>query len=130
VKVKLPFEDEVLSLALDFRKSVNEIANATFERAKKQEKRAKGAIIAIEMTKEKIKASDESVNEIQSDAAAKVTILKRRKRWYEKWIWMQAPDGMIVVGGKDAASNERLVKKYMDDDDMFLHADIHEHLLL
>jgi len=125
VMVKLPLEDEVLSLALDFRKSVNDIANAKYERAKKQEKRAKGAIIAIDMTKEKIKAAEESVSEMQSNAAAKVTILKRRKRWYEKWVWMQAPDGTIIVGGKDAATNERLVKKYMDDDDMFLHADIH-----
>ncbi len=125
VKVKLPYEGDFIKMTLDFRQTVNDIANAKYELAKKQEKRAKGAVIAINMTLEKIKEAEQTVSEKQVEMAAKVTILKRRRRWYEKWLWMQSPDGTIVVGGKDAATNERLVKKYMDDDDMFLHADIH-----
>ncbi|MDD1706751.1 MAG: NFACT RNA binding domain-containing protein, partial [Methanoregulaceae archaeon] len=34
-------------------------------------------------------------------------------------------DGTLVLGGKDASQNEELVKKYMEGEDTFVHADVH-----
>ena len=49
----------------------------------------------------------------------------RRKAWYEAYRWFISSDGFLVVAGKDAASNEALVKKHAEAGDLLLHADIH-----
>lgn len=125
VLVELEHDGNTFKLPLDFRKSINELADGFYKRAKKQEKRAEGANIAIEHTKEKIEQAKLDMSNQQTRAEVHVTVLKRRKRWYEKFHWIQAPNGMVIIGGTDANTNETLVKKYMDDDDLFLHADIH-----
>jgi predicted ribosome quality control (RQC) complex YloA/Tae2 family protein len=34
-------------------------------------------------------------------------------------------DGLLVVGGRDAGTNELVVKRYLDNQDIYLHSDIH-----
>jgi hypothetical protein len=48
----------------------------------------------------------------------------KRKEWYEKFRWFRSSDGFLVVAGKDAVSNEVLVKKYAGQDDAVFHADV------
>jgi predicted ribosome quality control (RQC) complex YloA/Tae2 family protein len=124
VVVKLKNEDKEFKLPLDFRKSINDLANDFYTKSKRQLKRAKGADIAIKQTLDKIENAKLDISSQQKIVDQQVTVLKRRKRWYEKWHWMEAPNGIIIVGGKDATTNEQLVKKYLEDDDLFLHADI------
>lgn len=124
LKVKLPNDGGEISIELDFTKQVTEIANSMYENAKKMERKAKGADKAIQMTLEKIKQAEDSAKEMRKEAAKETTVLKRRKRWYEKWHWTIAPDGTIIIGGLDARTNEQLVKRYLDQDDFFLHADL------
>ena len=47
-----------------------------------------------------------------------------KKEWYEKFHWLKASNGMIAVGGRDAAQNEMLNSKYFTEQDLFFHADI------
>jgi hypothetical protein len=48
----------------------------------------------------------------------------KRKEWYEKFRWFTSSDGFLVVAGKDAVSNEVLVKKYTAADDPVFHAEV------
>jgi hypothetical protein len=48
----------------------------------------------------------------------------KRKEWYEKFRWFTSSDGFLVVAGKDAVSNEVLVKKYAAPEDPVFHADV------
>jgi hypothetical protein len=48
----------------------------------------------------------------------------KRKEWYEKFRWFTSSDGFLVVAGKDAVSNEVLVKKHTAPEDPVFHADI------
>ncbi len=48
-----------------------------------------------------------------------------KKRWYENFRWFISSSGIVIVGGRDASQNETLVKKYLKEDDLFFHADIH-----
>ncbi|MCY3410586.1 MAG: NFACT family protein [Candidatus Heimdallarchaeota archaeon] len=109
---------------VDFRKSLNENANLFYEKAKKNEKKAKNADIAIERTREKLKAAQEDSEKLKQKVVDMDTVLKRRKSWYEKFHWTHASNGMLIIAGLDASTNERIVKTYLEDDDMFLHADI------
>lgn len=49
----------------------------------------------------------------------------KRKKWYERFKWFFSSDGFLVVAGRDADSNEMLLKKHAQDDDVVFHADIH-----
>jgi hypothetical protein len=48
----------------------------------------------------------------------------KRKEWFEKFRWFKSSDGFLVVGGKDAVSNEVLIKKYTEATDFVFHADV------
>jgi predicted ribosome quality control (RQC) complex YloA/Tae2 family protein len=48
-----------------------------------------------------------------------------KKRWYHRFRWFFTSDRVLVIGGRDAAQNEELVKKYMEGGDTFVHADVH-----
>ncbi|MHA1740425.1 MAG: NFACT RNA binding domain-containing protein, partial [Candidatus Heimdallarchaeota archaeon] len=45
--------------------------------------------------------------------------------WFEKFQWFKSSDGLLVIAGKDQNSNLTIVKKYLEKDDLFLHAEIH-----
>lgn len=124
MKLDLPANGEKRIVKIDFRKSLTENANGYYQKAKKSEKKAKNADIAIEMTRSKIKNTEESTNLLQKKVIEQETVLKRRKSWFEKWHWTFSDSGMLIIAGLDASTNERLVKTYLDDDDFFLHADI------
>ncbi|MEM0480729.1 MAG: ribosome rescue protein RqcH [Candidatus Aenigmatarchaeota archaeon] len=50
---------------------------------------------------------------------------KEEKKWFEKFRWFISSDGYLVLAGKDAETNELLIKKYARDYDYVLHVDIH-----
>ncbi len=122
--LELPFEDEIIKSTLDFRRTLNENANMLYEKAKKSEKKAKGADIAIDRTTKNLEILNSQTDVLKKISDAQTVVLKRRKSWFEKWHWTNSPDGSLIIAGRDANSNELLVKRYLDDDDLFLHADI------
>jgi hypothetical protein len=44
--------------------------------------------------------------------------------WFEKFRWFHSSDGLLVIGGRDATSNEVLIKKHMEPNDSVFHAEI------
>lgn len=50
---------------------------------------------------------------------------RTRRFWFESFRWTVASDGSLIVAGRDASSNERLVRKYLKDRDRYCHADFH-----
>ncbi|KAK6069720.1 hypothetical protein SCUP234_10003 [Seiridium cupressi] len=49
----------------------------------------------------------------------------RRQMWFEKFIWFISSDGYLVLGGKDAAQNEIIYRRYLKKGDIYVHADLH-----
>ena len=121
----LTLKIEDTSIIIDPKLSIPENAENYYEKSKKAKKKTKGALIAIENTKkqlEKIKAKKEVAME-------NISIPKKREKknlkWYEKLRWFITSDNTLVIGGRDAGTNEAVVKKYLDNNDIYLHADIH-----
>ncbi len=48
-----------------------------------------------------------------------------RLEWYDKYHWVITSNGFLALGGKNAEQNERIVRKFLGDNDIFVHADIH-----
>ncbi|MGC8566134.1 MAG: ribosome rescue protein RqcH [Caldisphaera sp.] len=68
------------------------------------------------------------LSEIQSKLILneiKQKIRNRKREWYEKYHWVITKNNLLAIGGKDADQNESIVKKYLRDKDIFIHADIH-----
>ncbi|KAJ3224729.1 hypothetical protein HK099_007978 [Clydaea vesicula] len=53
------------------------------------------------------------------------TISKNRKPyWFEKFLWFISTENYLVLGGRDTAQNEILIKKYLSKGDIFVYADL------
>ncbi|OLS29264.1 MAG: hypothetical protein HeimC2_01110 [Candidatus Heimdallarchaeota archaeon LC_2] len=124
IVLKLSNDETSESVKVDFRKPYTDIANEFYQSSKKSKKKAQGAETAIQMTKEKIKKAKLLKEETVKTSGSKAILLKRRKRWYEKFHWTETEEDYLVIAGIDAASNERIVKRYVEPDDIFIHADV------
>jgi len=47
------------------------------------------------------------------------------KEWFEKFRWFDSSEGLLVLGGRDATSNETLLKRYTSPEDLVMHAEVH-----
>lgn len=104
---------------IDLKKSLGENANSFYSKGKKAEKKLEGTIEAISKTQKKIdklKLEKESL-EVEIDFLIK----KPKKNWYEKFRWFISSDGYLIIGGRDATSNEIIFKKYIDPEDLIFH---------
>ncbi|MEM0341836.1 MAG: ribosome rescue protein RqcH [Desulfurococcus sp.] len=45
--------------------------------------------------------------------------------WYERFHWLFTRNGFLAIGGRDQSQNELVVRKYLGENDVFIHADIH-----
>ncbi|GKT36414.1 hypothetical protein ADUPG1_009384, partial [Aduncisulcus paluster] len=63
----------------------------------------------------------------QAISKARHTSLKgvRKQLWFEKFHWFISSDGLLVLCGRDAQNNERLVKNHLNDNDIYVHTTIH-----
>eukprot|EP00834_Sanchytrium_tribonematis_P003443 NODE_132_length_16614_cov_0.935392.p2 type:complete len:846 gc:universal NODE_132_length_16614_cov_0.935392:3794-1257(-) len=70
------------------------------------------------------KSIDKEQNKIEKFYVDQQIIKKRTVYWFEKFHWFITSDGYLAIGGRDAHQNELLVKRYMKEGDLYLHADI------
>ncbi|MBN1357681.1 NFACT family protein [Candidatus Bathyarchaeota archaeon] len=121
-----------LRFSLNLRRSLFENAAEYYERGKKAKQKSAGALVALEETRRKLAEAEKKIREAEEEKAVKPKevmeeLVKRkvkRKEWYEKFRWFTSSDGFLVVAGKDAVSNEVLVKKYAAVDEPVFHAEV------
>jgi len=110
---------------IDTTVGIPENAEVYYNKGKKAKKKIRGVNIAIEKTQQEIKKA-ESKREIEME---KVIVpqkrIKKELKWYEKLRWFLTSDGLLVIGGRDATTNEMVVKKHMEPKDIYFHSDIH-----
>ena len=109
-------------VTLDIRLSAQDNASLAYDQAKKSESKVEGAKKQIVKTKEKLEKVEVRVAEPD---VKRVPVKARKKRWYEKFRWFISSEGFLVLGGRDAKSNENLAKRQMGANDVFLHAALH-----
>ena len=101
-------------IVLNYRESAGNNINHVFNTAKEYKSKIEGAEKAIEETKKLI------VKEKQ-----KAGKKKRVKHWFESYHWFTSSAGNMIMAGRDAKTNEKLVKKHMSENDIYVHADIY-----
>ena len=127
LNVSLPDEkgnptDFVVEISIE--ESVHQNAQRYYKKARKIKDKLEGAKDAILET-EKI-LSRETKKRKKSDSKGKVVTMKRQKKlWFEKYKWTIVDNMRFLIGGKDAKSNDTVVKKHLRTNDLYFHADLH-----
>jgi predicted ribosome quality control (RQC) complex YloA/Tae2 family protein len=115
-KMRVFVEDT--ELELDAGLTVAQNAQRYYERAKELSRKASGAREAMAIT-EQLRAGASAPRK-----ARPLAVHRRRKpKWYERFRWFISSDGFLVLGGRDADSNEEIYTKYLERRDLALHTD-------
>src|SRR3989338_3908306 len=106
-----------MQLTFDIKKSIEQNAGHYFEKAKKARKKIKGAEEAIARANEKLEKLKKEAEKEEKEK----TVIERKKEWYEKFRWFLSSEDLLCIGGRDATTNDILVRKYMEPGDIVLH---------
>lgn len=109
-----------MDIELDMKKTLAENAGEYYDKAKKMKRKIPGVEKAIEDVKRQLA-------EIESMEAEQRTIgiqKKMKAEWYEKFRWFRTSDNRLVIAGKDATTNEIILKKHTQSNAVVFHADI------
>jgi len=109
-------EDYDVEIGLD--EGIAIAANRYYSESKKYKKKIDGVKIAIELMKTKLKTAE------KIKVKTTEVIEKREKKWFEKYRFGFTRNGLLVLAGRDATSNEIIVKKHMDSNDLHFHTNI------
>ncbi len=126
-------ESEPEGVKLRFNLKVSENAEFFYTRSKRGREKSAGAQEALDETLERLAAAEAVAEKVLEEGVAMVEEAgrpskpkaRKKQHWFSRFRWTLSSDGALIVGGKDASSNERVVRKYLKDRDRYCHADFH-----
>jgi len=109
---------EEAELELNASLTVPQNAQRYYEKAKEMARKASGAAIALAITEE-LRTSKAGPKKTRATQAHR----RRKPKWYERFRWFYSSDGFLVLGGRDADTNEEIYTKYLERRDLAMHTD-------
>ena len=113
-------KDSPTNLRLDYMCSVNENAQRYYEAATRSREKLSGARTALEESRVRFERTRKHESKVRDRVKT-----ERKQFWFERYRWFISSEGNVIIGGKDAGSNDRVVKKYLKERDRYAHAEIH-----
>ena len=112
-----------MDIELELNKSIDENAARYFDRAKLMRKKISGVEETIELMEKKLnsKLKKNKILEVKSFNSKPERELQ--KEWFTRFRWFFTQKGFLVVGAKDAITNEILIKKHVTNNDLVFHTD-------
>lgn len=120
--LNLSIQDNAFPIRID--RSIQANAAEYYEKMKKAQKKLEGSETALKETQNRIQELQKMWTQKIEDVREEEPQRCAEKAWYEKFRWFHSSDGFLVVGGKDATTNEILIKKHTELQDIVFHADI------
>jgi predicted ribosome quality control (RQC) complex YloA/Tae2 family protein len=105
---------EGIEILLDPRKSVQKNAEVYFEKAKTAKRKIEGIIKSMQEIKNRKLVQKKKIE----------PKIEPKREWYDNFRWIISSSDFLVVGGKDAKTNEQLIRKHMEENDLVFHTDI------
>jgi predicted ribosome quality control (RQC) complex YloA/Tae2 family protein len=130
--VAVNFSMDGLRFSYSVRQSVFDNANEYYEHGKRAKQKSAGTVTALLDSRRKLAKVERELAEAEQIRSLKPAemmeaLAKRKiesKEWYEKFRNFTTSDGFLVVAGKDVVTNEVLIKKYTQQEDVVFHAEI------
>ena len=107
-----------MKIRIDTTKSIEDNATFYYDKSKKARRKLEGLKIAIENTKKKIENMESQPKRVQIQYKD-----PPEKKWYMKFRWFTSSDGFLCIGGRDAMTNEIIIKKHTDPGDLVFHTE-------
>ena len=108
---------EGVEFRLDPNRSVSWHASQYYAQAKKAKRK-------VDTARAVTAASRAKLTEISAaPPEPKQKPVKRVRAWYEKFHWFYSSGGFLVVGGRDAATNDVVMHKHRRHDDLVFHTE-------
>jgi predicted ribosome quality control (RQC) complex YloA/Tae2 family protein len=111
-------------IQLRIKQTIYENASHYYNEAKRTREKIAGVITSIADTQRIIKRLHSEGSHTVSPPSLEPPVIQRRRRWYEKFHWTYSREGFLLLGGRDATTNELLIKRHTTSNDLIFHADI------
>jgi predicted ribosome quality control (RQC) complex YloA/Tae2 family protein len=111
-----------MRIIIDTRQTVEQNAALYYERAKKAKRKLEGTKRAIAKTRDLLAKEAAGLAEKPTARVAKGPI--RKRDWFEAFRWFYSSDGFLCIGGRDATTNEVVIKKHALEGDAIFHTDM------
>lgn len=107
-----------MKVVISLKKGIEGSAANYFEQSKKAKKKLEGLREAREETIKKIEKHEKTL-QVKTEEKQ-----KREMHWFEKFRWFRSSEGFLCVGGRDATTNDIVVKKHTAPGDVVFHTEI------
>jgi len=112
-----------LKVTLDYTKGIDANASDIYQKSKDVNEKASRALIALKESEEQLERKLKGFAKAKALAASRAQPTKQF--WFERYKWFVTSGGLLVLSGRDAHTNDQLVKKHMKEQDVYVHADVH-----
>ncbi|MFQ6013753.1 MAG: ribosome rescue protein RqcH, partial [Thermoplasmata archaeon] len=107
-------------LALHYEETVDENAQRFYE----EKKALTGRAARIEKALEESRRERTRVQKVARKRERKPAYTPSKRFWFDAYRWTLSSRGVLILGGRDARSNEKLVRKHLNPGDRYVHADL------
>ncbi|MEM0449043.1 MAG: ribosome rescue protein RqcH [Methanomassiliicoccales archaeon] len=112
-----------IEIRVDYTKGLEENASLLYAQARDARDKA-------ERSSQLIKETESKINELRQKEALqaqqeRLEIKPTKQFWFEAYKWFFTSGGRLVLAGRDARTNDQLVKKHLTPADRYAHADVH-----
>jgi predicted ribosome quality control (RQC) complex YloA/Tae2 family protein len=109
------------TVTLQIGKTPRQSAQALYESAKVVAEKLNGAWSALQETEERRAKPLPAARIARTTSRATAS----KHLWFERHRWFLSSEGAVVIAGRDAPSNDLIVRRHLKDGDLYLHADLH-----
>jgi predicted ribosome quality control (RQC) complex YloA/Tae2 family protein len=114
-----------MKLDINYTLTAGRNAEEKYLERNKYKSKLSGAIKAIEITNKKIALQDKNISEKIKEKVSLKKKIEIKKEWFHKFRFFFTTNNFLVLGGKDTKNNDFLIKKYLKENDLYFHAEIH-----
>ncbi len=108
-----------MKVEIDITKTIEQNAAFYYEKAKKAKKKITGAEQVLQQTQKKLLTLKPEIKKKELKE-----VIVKKKKWYEKFRWFTSSEGFLCIGGRDATTNDILIRKHMQQGDLVFHTEI------
>ena len=112
-----------LNVTLNYTKGLDANASDIYQKSKDLGEKAKRAKDALNESRTELEKRQKGFNKAKALALTRAQPTKQF--WFERYKWFITSSGKLVIAGRDAHSNDNIVKKHLKEKDVFAHADVH-----
>ena len=112
-----------MEIEINYNKSVGVNAKDKYLLRNKYKKKIEGLEKAYKKSEKELYNLEHNIKKEQEKTSFE-KIERKEKKWYHKFRYTFSENNYLIVCGKDARNNEQLIKKHMDENDLYFHADI------